>query len=112
MTTTGSTGDSNGQYMLQVDRDIITLYPTVISDIVKALEISAIVPSGSGSKISTFKVKLVNPSGHIKLYGDDDGDNNLNLIEPANPLTGNSKHDIYLSFEGSKYGKLLFRNTA
>lgn len=101
MTTTGSTGDSNGQYMLQVDRDIITLYPTIISDVVKALEISAIVPSGSGSKISTFKVKLVNPSGHIKLYGDADGDNNLNLIEPANPLTGNSKHDIYLSFEGA-----------
>ncbi len=102
MTTTGSIGESNGQYMLQIDRDIITLYPSsTIGQSVKALEISAIVPSGSGSKISTYKVELVNPSGHIKLVGGTDGGNILNLIEPANPLTGNSKHEIYLSFEGA-----------
>lgn len=102
MTTTENIGESNGQYMLQVDRDIITLYPGNASQFFKALELSAIIPSGSGSKISTYTVKLVNPSGNIKLDGDTDGDNILNLLESTKLLTGNSTHEIRLSCEGAR----------
>lgn len=102
MTAIGTIGNSNGQYMLQVDREIITLYTGINNNSsVKALEISAFIPSGSDYDITSYNVKLVNPSGYIKLEGDSDGDNLLNLIDPNRPLSVNSTREIRLELEGA-----------
>lgn len=99
--SSAAVNNSNGQYMLQVDREIITLYPGETKQSVKALEISAFIPSGAEYDITTYTAKLVDPMGYLKLEGDADGDNLINLIDPAQPLIENSTREIRLTYEGA-----------
>lgn len=95
--------DSNGQYALEIDRDAVTLYPVAAGQqSMEALNISAIIPTGLDTDISTYTVRLINPSAQIKLDGDNDGDNLLDLKRAGEKITtDNSLRIIKLLFDGA-----------
>lgn len=95
--------DSNGQYALEIDREAVVLYPVAAGQqSMKALNLSAIIPTGLDTDISTYTVRLINPSKQLKLVGDDDGDNLLDLKRVGEKITTeNSSHTIELLFEGA-----------
>lgn len=102
MSLTGNV-DSNGQYTLEIDRSAITLYPVVSGEqTMEALNISAVIPAGLDTDISTYTVRLINPSKQTRLYGDDDGDNLLDLKRAGEKITTeNSSRIIELLFDGA-----------
>lgn len=95
--------DSNGQYALEIDKEQIILYPVAAGQqSMEAVNISAIIPTGADTDISTYTVRLINPSGQVKLDGDDDGDNLLNLKRQGEKISSaNSTHTIKLLFDGA-----------
>lgn len=89
-------GVSNGQYLLQTDKDEILLYPLGISGAeIDALEISAIIPGSSVNNITTYSVSLVNPSNQVTLVSPTD------LYEGVTLTTENSKRTVRFSFDGA-----------
>lgn len=94
---------SNGQYVLQLNNNEITLYPVSKNTQSKqVLTVSAIIPGISGINIQTYSVTLVSPNGQITLDGNTDGDGILNLMQPGTKLTtANSEREIVLNFTGA-----------
>lgn len=87
---------SNGQYLLQTNKDEILLYPIGNSvPNINALEISAIIPGSSVNNITTYTVSLVNPSGQVTLESPTD------LYEGRTLTTENSKRTVRLGFSGA-----------
>lgn len=89
-------GVSNGQYLLQTNKDEILLYPIGNSGLdINALEISAIIPGSSVNNITTYTVSLVNPSGQVTLESPTD------LYEGGILTTENSRRTVRLGFSGA-----------
>ncbi len=95
---------TSGQYSLMMSESEIILYPVGGNSYASmdAITVSALIPSLSDNAISTYYVKLVNPSGHISIEGDDDADNIVNLMQPGIKLeTANSERNVRLRFIGA-----------
>lgn len=95
---------TSGQYSLLMSKSEIMLYPIGGDSYtsVEAITVNAVIPSLSDHAISTYYVKLINPSNHIFIEGDDDGDGILDLMrEDVKLETDNSRRDIKLRFIGA-----------
>lgn len=104
MEITNANTATSGQYSLLMSKSEIMLYPTGGNSYtsVEAIKVSALIPPLSEHAISTYYVKLVNPSTDITIEGDDDGDNVLDLIQSGVKLeTNNSERNIKLKFQGA-----------
>ena len=101
--TTGH-GVSNGQYSLILDQENITLRPAWGDGVntMEAIHISALLPN-SESSISTYNVRMFNPSKQIHIRDQKGNDTDyLDLMETGTKLTSaNSLRTITLSFTGA-----------
>lgn len=103
MEATENVSQSNGQYLLQANMESLILYPVggTVENSNNTLVISAVIPENSPA-VTTYSLELVNPSGQIRLDGDDDKDNKIDLNVVGTPVTTtNSSRNIKLYFTGA-----------
>lgn len=102
MTVTEEHALSNGQYVLLSDVDYIHLYPvaSTATQTLEVLHLSALIPENSVNDVTTYKVRLVNPSRQLKIVGGD-STTSLNLYQNVPLTTTNSNRTITLSFNGA-----------